>query len=65
VSKPRVQARLLELLNYGDFWAARLLLRGLHPRLGSEGEVRTSKLVRIDFEKGELETLNTVYEFCA
>lgn len=60
--KPRVKARLLELLNYGDFWAARLLLRSKHPTLGSEAEVRTSKLVRIDFEKGEIETLNTLYE---
>lgn len=35
-----------------------------HPKLGPprcESQTRTSKILRIDFEKKEFETLNTVY----
>jgi len=32
-----------------------------HPTMGSGVEIKTSRLLRIDFEKGIAETLNTIY----
>ena len=61
--KPRVKADLLQICSHGDIFFARLNLKSDHPKLGPVGIVRTSKLVRVDFERKELETLNTLYEF--
>ena len=34
-----------------------------HPKLGTVDNIQTSKVLRVDFEHGHCETLNTVYRF--
>jgi hypothetical protein len=49
----------LELMWTKLGYVARIIVTD-HPKLGM-GEVRTSRILRIDFETGVFETLNTYY----
>lgn len=64
--KPRVKCGSvsIRLWNGGPYWVAYLNRLSDHPSLGpprAERQSRTSALIRADFEKKELETLNTIY----
>lgn len=63
--KPRVKCGRVSISQYNErYWVAYLDRLGDHPRLGpprTESQTCTSALVRVDFVKNELETLNTIY----
>lgn len=62
--KPRIRCELLGLDHYGDQrYCAYVRRYEHHPKLGEPplSATRTSLILRIDFEKKEIETLNTIY----
>lgn len=63
--KPRVECIFRGLISVGIFQYVAMVDRlSHHPKLGrprTESSTRTSLVVRIDFVKKELETLNTIY----
>lgn len=63
--KPRVKCTRVSFYpTQGMQYVAMLDRLSDHPKLGSpraESQMRTSLVLRIDFEKKEFETLNTVY----
>jgi len=46
---------------WGDSYCLNGAVSG-HPTAKDGERIRTSRLLRIDFEKGEAETLNTIYK---
>lgn len=65
MSKPRVMCARIGVCHYSNGqYIAYLTRLSDHPKLGPprcESQTRTSLILRVDFEKKELETLNTVY----
>ena len=60
--KPRVECTPPELVQVRPgVYVARLEHHLNHPVLGSGGRMQTSMVLRVDFERRELETLNTIY----
>lgn len=63
--KPRVKCGRVSISRFNEiYWIAYLDRLSDHPVLGAprtESQTRTSALIRADFVKKEIETLNTVY----
>lgn len=63
--KPRVKAGRINFHMFTNMvWYAKLDRLSYHPKLGPprcESQSQTSQILRIDFEKKEMETLNTIY----
>ena len=63
--KQRVKCGCVSFMQIGAIgWIAYLDRLSDHPKLGpprTESKTRTSLILRIDFERKEFETLNTIY----
>lgn len=64
--KPIVLCELIELKKFGDVFVAHLQRTSPHPVIGPDVPGKTtvtSRVLRIDFDFGMIETLNTYYIF--
>ena len=64
MSKPRVKCGRVQITTIRGISVAYLDRLSHHPKLGSprtESQTRTSRIVRVNRAKKEIETLNTIY----